>query len=179
MSPETPYAFVMQGIRKTFRYFQLEGFDLSLPLGQIMGLVGPNGAGKSTTIRLLMGLIAPEAPCVRTTDFQPAAARPVIRGHKCDPPRLHMGERQSNSPYRQSLAALPAASLAQGAQPNRLQSGAERPVLNCAVPRNWTLPPLTGSWRTVSWRMSIMICSATLLVRSAQDGLRFAASAFS
>jgi ABC-2 type transport system ATP-binding protein len=61
MSPETPYAFVMQGVRKSFRYFKLDGFDLSLPLGQIMGLVGPNGAGKSTTIRLLMGLIAPEA----------------------------------------------------------------------------------------------------------------------
>jgi ABC-2 type transport system ATP-binding protein len=61
MSPETPYAFVMQGVRKSFRYFELDGFDLSLPLGQIMGLVGPNGAGKSTTIRLLMGLIAPEA----------------------------------------------------------------------------------------------------------------------
>lgn len=61
MSPETPYAFVMRGVRKSFRYFELDGFDLSLPLGQIMGLVGPNGAGKSTTIRLLMGLIAPEA----------------------------------------------------------------------------------------------------------------------
>jgi len=54
-------AFAMQGVRKSFRHFQLEGLNLQLPLGQIMGLVGPNGAGKSTTIRLLMGLIAPEA----------------------------------------------------------------------------------------------------------------------
>ena len=30
-----------------------------------MGFVGPNGAGKSTTIRLLMGLIAPDAGEVR------------------------------------------------------------------------------------------------------------------
>ena len=62
MNPlSSPNAFSLQGIRKSFRYFRLEGLDLNLPLGQIMGLVGPNGAGKSTTIRLLMGLIAPEA----------------------------------------------------------------------------------------------------------------------
>ena len=55
------HAFRLQGVSKTFSYFKLDGLDLSLPQGQIMGLVGPNGAGKSTTIRLLMGLIAPEA----------------------------------------------------------------------------------------------------------------------
>ncbi|MEJ0098319.1 MAG: ABC transporter ATP-binding protein [Pseudomonadota bacterium] len=54
-------AFSLQGLRRSFRYFTLEDISLSLPLGQIMGLVGPNGAGKSTTIRLLLGLIAPEA----------------------------------------------------------------------------------------------------------------------
>jgi ABC-2 type transport system ATP-binding protein len=54
-------AFALRGVGKSFRYFKLEGLNLSLPLGQIMGLVGPNGAGKSTTIRLLMGLLAPEA----------------------------------------------------------------------------------------------------------------------
>jgi ABC-2 type transport system ATP-binding protein len=54
-------AFSLQGVHKSFRYFRLEGLSLTLPQGQIMGLVGPNGAGKSTTIRLLMGLLAPEA----------------------------------------------------------------------------------------------------------------------
>ncbi len=61
MSPDVPYAFSLQGICKSFRYFQLDGLNLDLQLGQIMGLVGPNGAGKSTTIRLMMGLISPEA----------------------------------------------------------------------------------------------------------------------
>jgi ABC-2 type transport system ATP-binding protein len=61
MRSEPPNAFALTGIRKSFRYFALQGFDLRLPLGQIMGLVGPNGAGKSTTIRLLMGLISPQA----------------------------------------------------------------------------------------------------------------------
>ncbi len=63
-------AFALQGVRKSFRHFQLEGLNLQLPLGQIMGLVGPNGAGKSTTIRLLMGLIAPEAGSIEVLGQQ-------------------------------------------------------------------------------------------------------------
>ena len=39
----------------------VDGVNLALYPGQIMGLVGPNGAGKSTTIRLLMGLLTPES----------------------------------------------------------------------------------------------------------------------
>jgi ABC-2 type transport system ATP-binding protein len=55
----------MTGVRKAFRFFTLEDVSLALEPGQIMGLVGPNGAGKSTTIRLLMGLLAPDAGSIR------------------------------------------------------------------------------------------------------------------
>ena len=57
-------AFALRDVSRSFRYFQLQPLTLSLPLGQIMGLVGPNGAGKSTTIRLLMGLLAPQAGAI-------------------------------------------------------------------------------------------------------------------
>jgi ABC-2 type transport system ATP-binding protein len=60
MTPENQNAFALRGVSRSFTHFQLSQLSLSLPLGQIMGLVGPNGAGKSTTIRLLMGLLAPE-----------------------------------------------------------------------------------------------------------------------
>jgi ABC-2 type transport system ATP-binding protein len=60
-TPETPHAFRLQNVSKTFRFFGLSDINLSLPQGQIMGLVGPNGAGKSTTIRLLMGLLQPQS----------------------------------------------------------------------------------------------------------------------
>jgi ABC-2 type transport system ATP-binding protein len=60
----TSDAFALWEVSRSFRYFRLDNLSLSLPLGQIMGLVGPNGAGKSTTIRLLMGLIAPESGSV-------------------------------------------------------------------------------------------------------------------
>jgi ABC-2 type transport system ATP-binding protein len=55
----------MRNVRKAFRFFTLEDLSLDLEPGQIMGLVGPNGAGKSTTIRLLTGLLTPDAGEVR------------------------------------------------------------------------------------------------------------------
>lgn len=55
----------MQAVRKRYRHFALDGIDLSLPQGQIMGLIGPNGAGKSTTIRILMGLVHQDSGSVQ------------------------------------------------------------------------------------------------------------------
>jgi ABC-2 type transport system ATP-binding protein len=55
----------MRNVRKGFRFFTLEDLSLDLEPGQIMGFVGPNGAGKSTTIRLLTGLLAPDAGEIR------------------------------------------------------------------------------------------------------------------
>ena len=55
----------MRNVRKAFRFFTLEDLSLDLQPGQIMGLVGPNGAGKSTTIRLMTGLLAPDAGEIR------------------------------------------------------------------------------------------------------------------
>ena len=39
----------------------LFGLDLHVHAGEVFGYLGPNGAGKTTTIRLLMGLIRPDA----------------------------------------------------------------------------------------------------------------------
>jgi ABC-2 type transport system ATP-binding protein len=54
-------AFELAGVAKRYRYFALEDLSLRLEPGQVLGFVGPNGAGKSTTIRILMGLVAPDA----------------------------------------------------------------------------------------------------------------------
>ncbi len=43
----------------------LEGLTMQVESGEVFGFLGPNGAGKSTTIKLLVGLIFPEAGTAR------------------------------------------------------------------------------------------------------------------
>jgi ABC-2 type transport system ATP-binding protein len=55
------------GARKTYRRFRrppqnaVDGLDLAVAEGGVHGFLGPNGSGKTTTIRLLLGLVAPDA----------------------------------------------------------------------------------------------------------------------
>ncbi len=39
----------------------VDGVDLAVPEGAIYGVLGPNGAGKTTTLRMLLGIIDPDA----------------------------------------------------------------------------------------------------------------------
>jgi ABC-2 type transport system ATP-binding protein len=51
------FAIDLHGVSKRYPFFSLDGINLQVPRGQVLGLIGPNGAGKSTTIRILMGLV--------------------------------------------------------------------------------------------------------------------------
>jgi ABC-2 type transport system ATP-binding protein len=49
------------GLRKRFGRVQaLDGMTFTVSPGQVTGFIGPNGAGKSTTMRVLLGLDAPD-----------------------------------------------------------------------------------------------------------------------
>ena len=49
------------GLRKRFGpTVALDGMSFTVPPGQVTGFIGPNGAGKSTTMRVILGLDAPE-----------------------------------------------------------------------------------------------------------------------
>src|SRR5256714_2546647 len=51
-----------RGLHKSYgSRVALAGLDLSVPTGVVYGFLGPNGAGKTTTMRLLTGLIHPDA----------------------------------------------------------------------------------------------------------------------
>ncbi|MDC7225804.1 MAG: ATP-binding cassette domain-containing protein [Spirochaetales bacterium] len=43
----------------------LDGINVEIPRGQVIGLLGPNGAGKSTTLRILTGFIPPSSGSIR------------------------------------------------------------------------------------------------------------------
>jgi len=55
-------AIEVTGLRKRFgRTVALDGMSFTVAPGQVTGFIGPNGAGKSTTMRVILGLDAPDA----------------------------------------------------------------------------------------------------------------------
>ena len=65
----TDLAIEFRAVGKAYRFFTLSDVNLTLPCGQIMGLVGPNGAGKSTLIRILMSLVRQDHGEVRVLGY--------------------------------------------------------------------------------------------------------------
>jgi ABC-2 type transport system ATP-binding protein len=53
----------------------LEGIDLTIRRGEIVAYAGPNGAGKSTTVKMLSGMLAPDAGIVRSLGMDPVRDR--------------------------------------------------------------------------------------------------------
>ncbi|MEM9131218.1 MAG: ABC transporter ATP-binding protein [Actinomycetota bacterium] len=65
-------AIHVAGLDKSFGTTKaLDGLDLTVDYGQVMGFLGPNGAGKSTTIRVLMGLLRHDAGEARVLGQDP------------------------------------------------------------------------------------------------------------
>ncbi|MGB0651811.1 MAG: ABC transporter ATP-binding protein [Thermoplasmatota archaeon] len=68
-------AITMQALRRTFgEVAAVDGLDLEVQKGEILGFVGPNGAGKTTTIRMVTGLLRPSGGRLHV-DGVPAGSR--------------------------------------------------------------------------------------------------------
>ena len=71
-APAGPVAARARGLRKEFgrgaRFghstVAIDGVDLDIPAGVVLGLLGPNGSGKTTLIRMLLGLCRPTSGTV-------------------------------------------------------------------------------------------------------------------
>src|SRR5690606_16141226 len=70
----------ISGLTKAYRNGELAVDDLSFRVerGQVLGLLGPNGAGKTTTMRMMLGLIQPDAGEIRVFGEPVTPGAPVL-----------------------------------------------------------------------------------------------------
>ena len=64
-SSNRPIALELRGVSKSFDRPAVDALDLTIYGGEFYALVGPNGAGKTTTLRMVVGLLQPDAGSVR------------------------------------------------------------------------------------------------------------------
>ena len=77
------HAVEAEGLTKRFGdEVALDGVDLAVPPGTVLGLLGPNGAGKTTTVRILATVLRPDAGHARVLGVDvvahPERVRPLL-----------------------------------------------------------------------------------------------------
>ena len=69
-------ALELRGLVKTFERPAVDHLDLTIRAGEFYALLGPNGAGKTTTLRMVVGLLRPDAGAITVLGVD-ALADPV------------------------------------------------------------------------------------------------------
>src|SRR5689334_25375885 len=81
MNGETA-ALQLRGLTKRFDRLAVDALDLTVHAGEFYALVGPNGAGKTTTLRMVAGLLKPDAGAIGIFGIDalrdPVAAKQVL-----------------------------------------------------------------------------------------------------
>src|SRR4029077_13747468 len=80
----SPLAITAEGLVKIYKTRKtegraLDGFDLEVPEGTVLGLLGPNGAGKTTTVRILATLLRADAGRATVAGFDVRSQAEQIR----------------------------------------------------------------------------------------------------
>jgi ABC-2 type transport system ATP-binding protein len=67
--------------RETRSVAAVDGIDLRVDAGEMLGYIGPNGAGKSTTLKMFTGVLYPSGGAVRVCGFEPVPQRVAMARH--------------------------------------------------------------------------------------------------
>ena len=60
------YTIELEKVRKTYdRFVAVDDLSFNIEKGSVFGLLGPNGAGKTSTIRMMIGITAPDSGQIR------------------------------------------------------------------------------------------------------------------
>jgi ABC-2 type transport system ATP-binding protein len=76
MKSHTPLAIEILGLTKCFDRPAVDALDLTVHTGEFYALLGPNGAGKTTTLKMVVGLLRPDAGSISILGID-ALADPV------------------------------------------------------------------------------------------------------
>ena len=73
-------AIEAEGLRKSYGDVRaLDGVDLQVPAGTVLGLLGPNGAGKTPAVRILTTLLPPDGGSARVAGLDAVREAPRLR----------------------------------------------------------------------------------------------------
>lgn len=79
---DTANVIEVSGLSKSFGDKKVvDDFAISVPKGAIYGFLGPNGSGKTTTIRMLCGLLTPDAGTGRCLGYDILGQSDMIKEH--------------------------------------------------------------------------------------------------
>ncbi|MBV6404963.1 MAG: ATP-binding cassette domain-containing protein [Flavobacteriales bacterium] len=119
----------IEGLTK--RYGQqaaVDGIGLHVRPGEVLGFLGPNGAGKTTTMKMICGLLAPDAGSIEV------GGRSVLTDQQAV--RRHIGYLPENNPLYEDMPVLDHLRFAarlQGLSPERIRERLGEMVRVCGL----------------------------------------------
>jgi len=102
-----PLALEISGLSKRFDRPAVDSLDLAVRAGEFYALLGPNGAGKTTTLRMIAGLLRPDAGSIAVAGIDaladPVAAKQIMAWIS-DEPMIY--DKLTPSEYLEFVAGL-------------------------------------------------------------------------